>query len=592
MTWQMAVVLAVLVATFWLIATERLRAELASIGACCVLLLTNVLKPAEVFPLFASEAVVTVGAMFVLSAALERAGVIESAARALQLLPLRSERLVLCLVLPPVLAVSAFANNTPVVVVFLPILVALARERSLAPSKLLIPLSFASILGGSCTLIGTSTNLVASSVAERLGVEPIGMFEMVKLGGLLAAGGFIYLVVLAPRLLPARATVTMLLGSTPMRQYLTETFVPAKSAIIGRLAREALAAVLPRARLVELIRQDETRPRDPATAKIEPGDRLRVHVDAEGIAAIKERRGLSLHANTPDDLALGETEETEIVECVVGPQSAHRGRTIADSSLGRQYGVHVLALHRAGENLREHFDTIPLHTGDLLLIEAGKNELSALQSAGDLLPLAGARRQPRRRKRWSAGGLRAGVVALSALQILPVSVAALVAAVLVIALGCLDADEAYHAVDWSCLFLIGGMLVIGTALEKTHVVEITARFVTSHAAALGPAVMLSLVILAATTLTNFLSNNAVAALLVPLAIETARLLQVDPRPFVMGVAFGASACFATPIGYQTNTLVFSAGGYRFNDFVRIGLPLNLLHWIATSLLIPIFWPLR
>lgn len=587
----MWIVLGVLVATFALIVTEKLRAELASVGACCVLLLTQVLTPSEVFPHFASEAVVTVAAMFVLSAALDRTGVIEEAARVLQMLPLRSERIVLCLVLPPVLVVSAFANNTPVVAVFLPIMTALARERKLAASKLLIPLSFASILGGSCTLIGTSTNLVASAVGERAGVAPIGMFEMAPLGLVLAGVGLLYLLVLAPRLLPQRETVTSLLGDTPGRQFLTEAFVPANSPLIGKSAREGLARVLPRGRLVELVRHDRIRLADPANTPLAAGDRLRVHIDAEGVSALKQRNVLDLQAKQAGDLALGDTEETQIVECVVGPQSAYRDLSISEAGIRRRYGVAVHALHRAGVNLRADFDAVPLHTGDVLLIEAGQEEFAALCAGGQLLPLAGGRRPPRRSKRWLAGALMGGVVALSAFQVMPVSVAALVAAVLVIALGCLDADEAYRAIDWSCLFLIGGMLVIGFALEKTQTVDLVARFASSHASALGPMLMLSAIILASSVLTNFLSNNAVAALLVPLSIEMARQMHADPRPFLMGVAFGASACFATPIGYQTNTLVFSAGGYRFADFMRVGIPLNILHWLLASALIPIFWPL-
>jgi di/tricarboxylate transporter len=591
-TLSMWIVLAVLAVTFFLIVTEKLRAELASVGACCVLLFARVLTPAEAFPLFANEAIITVAAMFVLSAALERTGVIESAARALRLLPLRSERLVLCLVLPPVLAVSAFANNTPVVAVFLPIMMALARETGLAPAKLLIPLSFASILGGSCTLIGTSTNLVASTVGERLGLAPIGMFELAPVGLLLAAVGLAYLLLFAPRLLPARQTATSLLRPGSNRQYLTEVFVPAGSSLIGRASGEALARVLPRGRLIEVIRHGGNRVENCDAAVLAAGDRLRVHVDAQGVTDLKQLRGLDLHATVAADLALGQTEETQIVEFVVGPHSAYRGRSIAEADIRRRYHVAVHALHRAGENLRDHFDTIPLHTGDVLLVEAGEPELAALCANGQLLPLAGGQRQPRRRKNWIAGALVAAVVAVSAFQFLPVSVAALVAAILVIALGCLDADEAYRAIDWSCLFLIGGMLVIGSALEKTHTVELAAHFVTRHAAAFGPMAMLSVTILAASVLTNFLSNNAVAALLVPLAIETARQLQADPRPFLIGVTFGASACFATPIGYQTNTLVFSAGGYRFSDFLRVGLPLNLLHWIIATVTIPLFWPLQ
>jgi di/tricarboxylate transporter len=291
------------------------------------------------------------------------------------------------------------------------------------------------------------------------------------------------------------------------------------------------------------------------------------------------------------DLALGDTEETHIVECVVGPRSELVGRTLAAVDLPRRHGVTVLALHRASANLCDHLNEIELHPGDVLLIEASADDLGKLRQGGDLLVLAGGQKRRRRSKRWLAMLLVAAVVALSAWQIVPVAVAALGAAVLAVALRCIDAEEAYHAIDWPTLFLIAGMLALGLAMEKTQTAELAARVLLTHVSAFGPAITLSLVILIASVLTNFLSNNAVAALLVPLAIEAARIVDASPRAFLIGVAFGASACFATPIGYQTNTLVFSAGGYRFSDFVRLGLPLNIIYWLVASLLIPLFWPL-
>jgi di/tricarboxylate transporter len=261
----MWIVIAVLVATFAAIITEKLRAELAALTGCCVLLALRVLSAHDLFPVFGNEAIITVGAMFVLSAALERTGVIGSVSRVLQALPVRSERMVLLLLLPPVVAVSAFVNNTPVVVVFLPIIVTLAKQHNLSASKLLMPLSFASILGGSTTLIGTSTNLVASSAGQRLGLAPIGMFEMAPLGMLLAAVGLIILFVFAPRVLPRRETVTSMLDGPSERQFLTEAFVPAGSSLVGRTARAALSGVLRRGRVLELVRHGEV-------VEGEPGD--------------------------------------------------------------------------------------------------------------------------------------------------------------------------------------------------------------------------------------------------------------------------------------------------------------------------------
>lgn len=588
-TFEMWIVLAVLAATFAAIITEKLRPELAALTGCCVLLALRVLAADDLFPVFGNEAIVTVGAMFVLSAALERTGVILAASRLLQALPVRNERFALLLLLPPVLLISAFMNNTPVVVVFLPILVTFARQRDFAASKLLMPLSFASILGGSTTLIGTSTNLVASSVGQRHGLAPIGMFDLTPVGLLLAVAGLVILFLWAPRLLPGRAAADSLLQAGSERQFLTEAFVPAGSALIGRTAEAALSGALQKGRVLELVRNDRVMEGDPGAVPLAAGDRLRVSVDADSVDVLKGQRGLAMA--TTADLAVGGTELNRYLECVVAPMSELIGHTLAEVDLRERLGVIVLALHRRGENLRENLGEIRLLSGDVLLIEADEAAMARLQRGNDLLVLAGAQKLPRRHKRWIAASALAAVVVVSALQILPIAVASLIAVVVVITARCIDAEEAYHAIDWPCLFLIAGMLALGIALEKTHTAEILARGFVAQVAPFGPWATLCLVILVTSALTNFLSNNAVAALMVPLAIESAHLLGANPRAFLMGVALGASACFATPIGYQTNTLVYGAGGYRFRDFLRLGLPMNLVHWVVASLLVPVFWPL-
>jgi di/tricarboxylate transporter len=587
----MWIVIAVILGTFAVIATGRIRSELAALAGCCVLVLTRVLTTGELFPALGSDAVVTVGAMFVLSAALERTGVIDSASRLLQRLPIRGEFAMLCLLLPPVIAVSAFVNNTPVVVVFLPIIVTVARRNRLIASKLLLPLSFASILGGSATLIGTSTNLVSSTSGVRAGLAPIGMFEMTELGLILAAAGLVYLLVLAPRLLPVRHTVSGLIDESSARQFMTEAFVPAGSALVGRTGADALAHAQARGRILEIVRGGDVIADNPAAVALEAGDRLRINVDAASVSALKNRRSLRLPVAEAGDLALGDAREIHLVECVVGPRSRLIGRCLREAELPRRDGAVVLALHRKGVNLRDHLDAIALETGDVLLIEATDDALAALHRSDEVLVLAGGQRLPRRHKRWIAVALIAAVVSLSAWQLVPVTVAAIAAAILVVAFGCIDAEEAYRAVDWPTLFLIAGTLAMGAALEKTHTAELAARVLVGHIAQFGPWIALSLIVLTASVLTNFLSNNAVAALLVPLALEAANIVDASPRAFLMAVAFGSSACFATPIGYQTNTLVFAAGGYRFADFVRFGLPLNILHWLLASALIPVFWPL-
>jgi di/tricarboxylate transporter len=490
------------------------------------------------------------------------------------------------------MAVSAFVNNTPVVVVFLPILVSIAKRNDLTLSKLLIPLSFASILGGTSTLIGTSTNLVTSTAGVHAGLPPIRMFEMTPVGLLLCAVGLVYVLVFAPGLLPRRVTVTGALpDSLGRRHFLTEAFVPEGSALVGHTAAEAMAHLRARGKVVDVVRDGVVQAGLAREIVLQAGDRLRIEVDADTVTALKHRRSLKLDFGGDRDLAIGSAAEAHLVECVVSPHSAYAGRSIAETDLRQRGGLVVLALHRRGVNLRERLTEIALQTGDVLLIEATDEMLRTLAASGDLLVLAGAQRLPRRRKRWIAVLLIVAVVSLAAWQIVPITVGAIAASLAAVALGCIDTDEAYRAIDWPTLFLIAGTLAMGAALERTHTAEFAAQVLVRHLESAGPTVALSVIVLAASLLTNFLSNNAVAALLVPIALQLASALHVAGRPFLMAVAFGASACFATPIGYQTNTLVFTAGGYRFSDFVRIGLPLNIVYWLVASWLVPVFWPL-
>lgn len=591
MTLDMWITVGVIAATFGAIATGRVRSELAALGACCALVLAGVLRTWDLFPAFGSDAVVTVAAMFVLSAALERTGLIDSTTRLLQRLPIRNEYILLGLVLPPVLAVSAFVNNTPVVIVFLPIIVSIARRNGLASSKLLMPLSFASILGGTATLIGTSTNLVVSTAGVHAGHDPIQMFELTPIAAFLAVAGLIYLIVLGPRFLPRRETVSSILEGGLERHFLTEVFVPEGSALIGRKAGEALRHIQARGRIVDVVRGGRAVEGAAADLVLEPGDRLHINVDAATVTTLKHRRTLKLHTSESMDLAIGRSAETHLIECVVSPRSEYVGKTLRQLDLAQRSGLIVLALHRSGENLRSALNETPLESGDVLLIEATDDELAALRQRGELMLLAGAQRLPRRDKRWIALLLISAVVTLSAMQLVPVTVAALAAAIIAVGVGCITSEEAYRSIDWATLLLIAGSLAMGTALEKTHTAELAAQFLVTQVSTWGPWASISIVVVIASILTNFLSNNAVAALLAPIALQVAAVTDSSPRAFLIAVAIGSSACFATPIGYQTNALVFNAGGYRFGDFVRFGLPLNVVYCVLACILIPIFWPL-
>jgi len=591
MTWQMLFVFGLLGATFALMVWEKFSVDLVAMAAFGALLVTGILTPAEAFKVFGNDAVITVACMFILSAALERTGVIETIGHHLDRFTGKTDWSLLLVVLPVVAVVSAFINNTPVVVVFMPILISLAVARGLKPSKLLIPLSFVSILGGTCTLIGTSTNILVSSTAQQMGQPPLAMFELGKIGLILALAGIAYLLTVGRKLLPGRETLASILQTTDSKQYLTEAVVTADSPLIGKNLADTPLANQPKARVLEVIRAGDPVRMPLNKIVLERGDRLRLATALSSVIEINSLEGVEISPKAELGLELVGSQKAAVVECVIGPYSSLVSRSIRQMNFRRRYGVLVLAVHRKGVNLREDFADVKLRYGDTLLVEGPEAAINELRGGRDFLLLLDVPHEAkRRRKQWAAVGAVALVVALAALNVMPIAALAVLGAVFVVIARCLDTEEAYEAVEWKILFLIFGMLALGVALEKTKGAELIAHALIQGLGGWGTTVVLSAIVLIASLMTSFLSNNAVAVLLTPIVIQAAATLQVSPRPFIVAVAIGASACFATPIGYQTNTLVYGAGGYLFRDFIKVGLPLNLLICILATLLIPRFWP--
>ncbi len=591
MTWQMLTVFGVLAATFALMVWEKLSLDLVAMLALSVLLATGILTPAEAFRVFSNDAAITVACMFILSAALERTGVIQSIGQRLNRLVGRRDWSLLLVVLPVVALISAFINNTPVVVVFMPILISLAATRGIKPSKVLIPLSFASIFGGTCTLIGTSTNILVSSTAERLGQAPLGMFELARVGLILTLGGLVYLLLVGRKLLPDRETLASLLQTMDSKQYLTEAVVVANSPLIGKKLADTPLANQPKARVLEIIRTGMTVLVPLNEVVFEQGDRLRLTMELASVVDPKSLAGIEIVPKARLGVEVVGAERAVVAECVVGPHSNLTGRSIRQMNFRRRYGVMVLAVHRKGVNLREDFADVHLQYGDTLLVEGPESAVRELRDGRDFLLLLDVPHTPkRRRKKWLALGAIALVVALAALNVMPIAPLAVMGVVLVLLTRCLDTEEAYEAVEWKIIFLIFGMLALGDALEKTQGAGFIAHGIIGGLGSFGPLVVLAAILLIASLMTAFLSNNAVAVLLTPIVIQAAASLDVSARPFIIAVAIGASACFATPIGYQTNTLVYGAGGYRFSDYLKVGLPLNLLFCALAVYFIPKFWP--
>ena len=595
LTAEMLMVFGLMVVVFMTMIVERLRSDVIAGCAMVFLMLGGILSPQELFQVFGNEAVVTVACMFVLSSALERTGVIARMGALIDPYVGRTDLSVSLFLLPLVAVLSAFINNTPVVLVFMPMVMAIAARQNIRPSKLLIPLSFASIFGGCCTLIGTSTNILVSSTAERMGERPFEMFDLTLVGSILAVVGMVYLWTFGRKILPERETLSTILQTTQNRQFFTEAIVVPGSSLIGQRLSDSPIASLPKARIIEVIRGDDLIGVALNEIVFEAGDRVRMSTVLSSVMELKDLSGLEIQQQDGlDGLEWVGTQKAALVECVVSPRSSMMGKTIARVDLRRAFGVLVLAVHRHGVNLREKLQSTVLQYGDTLLLEGTETAIKRLRESRDLIVLG---EQPHllplKHKQWLAGLSIVFMVVASVFTSMPIGALALSAAIFVILSGCLDMDEAYKAIDWRVIFLICGMLGIGLALEKTSGVGWLAE---NMIALFGyyqcPGfVIISGIILLTSVLTTFLSNNAVAVIMTPIAIEVAQFFEMNPAPFMVAVAMGASACFASPVGYQTNALVYGAGGYVFRDFIRVGLPLNLLIWLTASIAIPSIWGL-
>jgi di/tricarboxylate transporter len=584
--------LGVVVAALICFITEWLPVDITALCIAVVLIVLGLVTPDEGIAGFGNSATITVMAMFILSAGITRTGVVQVFRDLLLKWGGKSvtrQILVMGILVGPI---SAFINNTAVVAIFLPIVEEWCKKRGISPSKLLMPLSFVTVLGGMITVIGTSTNVLASGIAKDLGYGEFRLFQFSALGIITFLIGLAYLALIAPRLLPNRKNLTSDLVSEGygLEDYVTEVIVSPTSKLIGQTFRSAQLQRDSQVDVLEIIRDQERLPQPVTSRTIRAEDILLVRGKTDDVLKIRAEQGLDI---LPDVKFNQKTLATElnstdegVAEVLILSNSRLIGSTLKDLRFRQRYNLTVLALRRGEELVRERLGKVPLRFGDLLLVQGDKQSLLGLQTTRELLVIE--QKEPeaiRRDKAWLAIAIILGVVLIAAFDLLPILVSALMGVVLMIVTGVIKPGEVYGAVRWDVIFLLAGLIPLGTAMENSGATKWLADNLMVLGGNFSGYWVLLFFYIITSLLTEILSNNATVVLLMPIAAEVAKALSLDPISLMFAVTFAASNSFMTPIGYQTNTMVYGPGGYKFWDFFRVGAPLNLLMTIFTPLLI-------
>ena len=577
--------LAILAIMFVLFVLERTPVEVTAIGGAAAMLILGILPLKEATSVLSNSAPWTIAMMFLVMGGLVRTGAVEAVINLVTRHAGTRPKTVIVVLLGSIAVASAFMNNTPLVAVMIPVVMQLAVRVGVAPSKLLIPLSYMTVLGGMITLIGTSTNILVDGVAKDAGLEHFSLFEIAPLGIAVTLAGGLFLGLFGNRLLPERQSMGVLLNDRRKMKFFTEVAVPEDSQLIGQAVLDIDLFKRDGVRVIDVLRGDASLRRDLAPVKLEAGDRVVLRTEMTELMGLHARKDVHL----VDKLS---SVKTETVEVLIGPGCRLEGQRLGDMRLRRRYGVYVLAVHRHNQNIGRQLDDLVVRVGDTLLLEGTVEDIQRLAADMDLVDVNRPRVVAfRRAKAPIALAALAGIVVLSALDLAPILPLALIAVAVILTTHCVDSDEAFSFVDGRLMAMIFAMLAVGEGLDQSGAVGLIVNGVAPWLEQLGPFALILAVYFIGLVLTEFLSNNAVAVIYTPVAIQLAEKLGHDPRPFVVAVMFSATLAFATPVGYQTNMMVYGPGGYRFSDFTKVGLPLNIIAMLVASALIPLIWPL-